>query len=110
LATPYPGTDLRGLLEDLGWKMSTEWSHYDMETPVFENPLLPVDLRETRREFYNRFYSWSYILRQSLKGTFYSQNMARTALNDRMWRMKLPKWVSTNLKKLRFQQKSQRDT
>ncbi|MCZ2807755.1 MAG: radical SAM protein [Candidatus Bathyarchaeota archaeon] len=110
LATPYPGTDLRSLLEGLGWKMSAEWSHYDMETPVFENPSLPVDLRETRRGFYNRFYSWSYILRQSLKGTFYSQNMARTALNDRMWRMKLPKWVSANLKKLRVQQKSQRDT
>jgi anaerobic magnesium-protoporphyrin IX monomethyl ester cyclase len=103
LATPFPGTDLRGLLEDLGWKMSAEWSHYDQQTPVFENPFLPVDLGKTRREFYNRFYSWSYILRQSLKGTFYSQNMARTALNDRLWRMKLPKLVSANLKKLRFQ-------
>jgi radical SAM superfamily enzyme YgiQ (UPF0313 family) len=107
LATPYPGTDLRSLLEDLGWKMSAEWSHYDLQTPVFENPLLPVDLRKTRREFYNRFYSWAYILRQSLKGTFYSRNMARTALNDRLWRMKLPRLVSANLKKLKFQKKSQ---
>ena len=107
LATPYPGTELSDLVKDLGWKVSKDWSHYEMETPVFENPFLPVDLRETRREFYNRFYSWSYILRQSLKGTFYSRNMARTALNDRLWRMRLPKWVSANLKKLRFQQKSQ---
>jgi anaerobic magnesium-protoporphyrin IX monomethyl ester cyclase len=107
LATPYPGTELYDLVKDLGWKMSKDWSHYEMETPVFENPFLPVDLRETRREFYNRFYSWSYILRQSLKGTFYSQNMARTALNDRLWRAKLPKWVLVNLKKLRFQKKSQ---
>jgi anaerobic magnesium-protoporphyrin IX monomethyl ester cyclase len=107
LATPYPGTDLRSLLEDLGWKMSTEWSHYDLQTPVFENPFLPVDLRKTRREFYNHFYSWSYILRQTLKGTFYSRNMARTALNDRIWRMKLPRLVSANLKKLKFQKKSQ---
>jgi anaerobic magnesium-protoporphyrin IX monomethyl ester cyclase len=103
LATPFPGTDFRALLENLGWKMSDDWSHYDQETPVFENPSLPVDLRETRREFYNSFYSWSYILRQSLKGTFYNQNMARTALNDRLWRMKLPMCVSGNLKKLRFQ-------
>jgi radical SAM superfamily enzyme YgiQ (UPF0313 family) len=110
LATPYPGTDLRSLLEGLGWKMSAEWSHYDLQTPVFENPFLPIDLRKTRREFYNRFYSWSYILRQTLKGTFYSRNMARTALNDRLWRMKLPKLVSANLKKLKFQKKSQRDT
>jgi anaerobic magnesium-protoporphyrin IX monomethyl ester cyclase len=107
LATPYPGTELYDLVKDLGWKMSKDWSHYEMETPVFENPFLPIDLRETRREFYNRFYSWSYILRQSLKGTFYSQNMARTALNDRLWRIKLPKRVLANLKKLRFQQKSQ---
>jgi anaerobic magnesium-protoporphyrin IX monomethyl ester cyclase len=103
VATPYPGTDLRRLLEELGWKMSEDWSQYDLQTPVFENPFLPVDLRETRREFYSHFYSGSYILRQSLKGTFYSQNMARTAVNDRLWRMKLPKWVSANLKKLRFQ-------
>jgi anaerobic magnesium-protoporphyrin IX monomethyl ester cyclase len=107
LATPYPGTDLRSLLEDLGWKMSAEWSHYDLQTPVFENPFLPVDLRKTRREFYSSFYSWSYILRQTLKKTFYSRNMARTALNDRMWRMKLPRLVSDNLKKLRFQRNSQ---
>jgi len=106
LATPYPGTDLRSLLEDLGWKMSAEWSQYDLQTPVFENPFLHVDLRKTRREFYNHFYSWSYILRQTLKGTFYSRNMARTALNDRIWRMKLPRLVSANLKKLRFQKKS----
>jgi anaerobic magnesium-protoporphyrin IX monomethyl ester cyclase len=110
VATPYPGTDLRSLLEDLGWKMSTDWNQYDLQTPVFENPLLPIDLGKARRKFYNNFYSWSYILRQSLKGTFYSQKMARTALNDRLWRMKLPKWVFANLRKLRYQKKSQRDT
>jgi radical SAM superfamily enzyme YgiQ (UPF0313 family) len=110
VATPYPGTDLHSLLEELGWKMSSDWSQYDLQTPVFENPLLPVDLRETRREFYNHFYSWSYILRQSLKGNFYSRKMARTALNDRLWRMKLPKWVFDNLRKLRVQQKTERDT
>lgn len=109
LATPYPGTDLRSSLEELGWKMSTNWSQYDLQTPVFENPLLPIDLREARRKFYDNFYSWSYILRQSFKGTSYSRYMARTALNDRLWRMKLPRAVSANLMKLRFHQ-NQRET
>jgi radical SAM superfamily enzyme YgiQ (UPF0313 family) len=107
VATPYPGTAMRNLLEELGWKMSADWSQYDLQTPVFENPLLTVDLREMRRDFYNHFYSWSYILRQSLKGTFYSRNMARTALNDRLWRLKLPRWVFGNLKRVRAQPESQ---
>jgi len=101
LATPYPGTDLRGLLEDLGWKMSTEWSHYEIRTPVFENPLLPSEkIKETRETFYNHFYSIPYVLRQSLKGTFYSQNMARTAAHHLSWQIKVPSWISDNLKKL----------
>jgi hypothetical protein len=98
---------MRNLLEELGWKMSADWSQYDLQTPVFENPLLTVDLREMRRDFYNHFYSWSYILRQSLKGTFYSRNMARTALNDRLWRLKLPRWVFGNLKRARARPESQ---
>jgi anaerobic magnesium-protoporphyrin IX monomethyl ester cyclase len=109
LATPYPGTSLRNTLEELGWKMSTDWSEYDLQTPVYENPLLPVDLVKTRRDFYNRFYSWSYILRQYLRGTFYSKNMGRTALNDRLWRMKLPSWIFSSLKKVRSQPKSPRN-
>jgi len=103
LATPYPGTALRKTLEDLGWPMSTDWSRYDMQTQVFENPLLSVDLVETRREFYNNFYSWSYILRQYLKGTFYSKSMVRTALNDRVWRTKVLRQFFVNFRKLRVQ-------
>jgi hypothetical protein len=80
--------------------MSSEWNRYDMQAQVFANPLLAVDLVKVRREFYNNFYSWSYILRQSLKGTFYSRNMARTALNDRVWRLKLPKPFYANIKRL----------
>ena len=100
LATPYPGTGFRKYLQDLGWPMSSQWDHYDMQTQVFENPLLTVDLVKSRREFYNHFYSWSYILRQTLKGTFYSRNMARTALNDRVWRMRLPKPFYAGFKRL----------
>ena len=100
LATPYPGIELYDLVKDLGWKMCGEWRHYDMQTPVFKDPSIPVDLRETRRGFYNHFYSPSYILRQSFKGNFYSQIMARAALNQLLWRIQLPTWVFANFKKL----------
>ena len=103
LATPYPGTALRSTLEDLGWPISPDWSHYDMQQPVFENPLLPVNLVNARRDFYNHFYSWSYILHQFQKNTFYSKSMARTALNDRVWRTKALRWFFVNFKKLRGQ-------
>jgi anaerobic magnesium-protoporphyrin IX monomethyl ester cyclase len=100
LATPYPGTELRELVKELGWKMSREWSQYDLQTPVFENPLLPNDkLMEARKKFYNDFYSPSYILRQSSKGNFYSQIMAHTALNYILWRIKLSKFVPAILRR-----------
>jgi radical SAM superfamily enzyme YgiQ (UPF0313 family) len=106
MATPYPGTHLSSYLQELGWKVSDDWSKYDLQQPVFENPLLQgVDLIKSRREFYDQFYSWSYISRQYLKGTFYSKNMGRTALNDRIWRSKSLKWAFTNLVKLRARDK-----
>jgi anaerobic magnesium-protoporphyrin IX monomethyl ester cyclase len=100
LATPYPGTELRDLVKELGWKMSMDWGNYDMQTPIFENPLLPNEkLMEARKKFYNEFFSPVYVLRQSLKGSFYTQIMARTALNYILWRTKLPKLVSAILRK-----------
>ena len=100
LATPCPGIELYDLVKELGWEMSEDWSHFDMHAQVFKNPDLPVDLRETRRRFYNQFYSPSYILHKSLKRDFYSQMMARSALNHLLWRVKPPTWVSANFKKL----------
>jgi hypothetical protein len=92
MATPYPGTELRALVEKMGWKMSSNWSLYDTVTPVFENPRLPSEkIKEMRKTFYNNFYSPSYIFRQSLKGlkgNFYSRIMARTALNHILWRIR----------------------
>jgi radical SAM superfamily enzyme YgiQ (UPF0313 family) len=106
MATPYPGTHLSSYLQELGWKVSDDWSKYDLQQPVFENPLLQgVDLIKSRREFYDRFYSWSYISRQYFKGTFYSKNMGRTALNDRIWRSRSLRWAFTNLVKLRARNK-----
>ena len=110
-AIPYPGTDLYDLLKELGWEMSTEWNHYDEQTQVFKNPILPPQkIEEMRRTFYNNFFSPSYYLHKSLKRDFYSQIMARTALNHLLWRIKIPMWVSAKLKKLRHQQNGQEDT
>jgi anaerobic magnesium-protoporphyrin IX monomethyl ester cyclase len=109
-ATPYPSTEFYDLVKEMGWKLSTDWSRYDNITPVFENPLLPAEkMMEIRKKFYDHFYSPSYILRQSLKGDFYSRGMSRTALNHHLWQFKPPKWVLSNFKKLTLQQTSQRN-
>ncbi|MEM2098283.1 MAG: radical SAM protein [Candidatus Bathyarchaeia archaeon] len=89
IATPYPGTELRQVVEAMGWKMSSDWSLYDTVTPVFENPLLPADvILKLRRDFYDSFYSPKYVVRHLLKGNFYSRVMARIALNHIIWRVK----------------------
>jgi anaerobic magnesium-protoporphyrin IX monomethyl ester cyclase len=88
LATPYPGIELYNVVKKLGWKMCEDWSHCDMQASVFENPLLPLDFKETRKRFYNHFYSPAYILRQAIKRNFYSQIMARAALNQLLWRIR----------------------
>ena len=89
VATPYPGTELRSIVEKRGWKMSSNLDLYDTMTPVFENPDLPSEeIMKFRREFYNSFYSPSYILRQLLKRNSYSRMMARTAFNHILWRIK----------------------
>jgi anaerobic magnesium-protoporphyrin IX monomethyl ester cyclase len=100
-AIPYPGTELYDNLRELGWDVSTEWNHYDEQSQVFTNPLLsPQKIDEMRGNFYNIFFSPAYFLRKSLKRDFYSQIMARTALNHLLWRIKLPRWVYATFKKL----------
>ena len=65
VATPYPGTELRKLIEENGWQMSDDWSKYDTTMPVFDNPNLSAeDVRKLRTSFYNSFYSPKYVLRQ----------------------------------------------
>ena len=93
VAMPFPGTELRTLVEKMGWKMTSDWTHYDTMTPVFEDPDLPSEeIANTRRKFYDSFYSPRYILRQTvkgyLKGNFYSRIMVRTALNHLIWRIR----------------------
>jgi radical SAM superfamily enzyme YgiQ (UPF0313 family) len=93
LATPYPGIELSELVKELGWKTPEEWSQCDMQLPAIQNPYLPIDFKETRREFYSQFYSPSYILSKQLRGNFYCKIMARSALNNFLWRIKLRKPV-----------------
>jgi radical SAM superfamily enzyme YgiQ (UPF0313 family) len=89
VATPYPGTELRNLVEKNGWKMSDDWSLYDTVTPVFENPdLSSKELTKNRSEFYDSFYSLTYIFSRLMKSNFYNRIMARTALNHLFWRIK----------------------
>jgi len=88
-AAPYPGTELRGMVSDLGWNMSQDWTHYDTLTPAFENPNLSNEyMEQVRRDFYNKLYSPLYVLRHFFKNNLYSRIMARTALNHIIWRMK----------------------
>ena len=100
LATPYPNTELRDLVKDMGWKIPQDWDKFEMQTPAFENIGLPFEKINNKREiFYNQLYSPSYILRQTFKGTIYSKIMVENALHQFLWRMKLT-WLSMNFKKL----------
>ncbi|MEM3441890.1 MAG: radical SAM protein, partial [Candidatus Bathyarchaeia archaeon] len=93
LATPYPGTELRALIERMGWKMVTDWTLYNTMNPIFENPDLPSEeISMMRKQFYDKFYSPRYVIRQMIKGyvkgNFYSKIMARTSANYLLWRIK----------------------
>jgi radical SAM superfamily enzyme YgiQ (UPF0313 family) len=93
IATPYPGTELRALVEKMGWKMTDDWTKYNTMNPIYENPTLPSEeYTKMRKTFYNSFYTPKYVLRQvwkgHFKGNFYSRIMARTAVNYMLWRIR----------------------
>jgi len=93
IATPYPGTELRALVEEKGWKMTNDWTKYNTMIPIFENPSVPSEeYTKMRNEFYRKLYSPKYVMRQIWKGyfrgNFYSKIMARTAANHILWRLK----------------------
>jgi hypothetical protein len=73
--------------------MSKDWELYNTMNPIFEDPALPAkQIAQMRRDFYNKFYSSRYIMRQMAKGYFkgnlYSKIMVRTAANYVLWRAK----------------------
>jgi anaerobic magnesium-protoporphyrin IX monomethyl ester cyclase len=91
IATPYPGTELRTLVENLGWKINDNWSLYNTMNPVIDNPMVPAEeIAKLRTKFYNELYSPSYVIRQAIKGkirgNFYSQLMMRLAIGHLLWR------------------------
>jgi radical SAM superfamily enzyme YgiQ (UPF0313 family) len=103
--TPHPQTDLYDMVKENDWKLSTDWTRFDNITPVFENPSFPAKaMIEARTKLFNQFYSPSNIVRQSLKRTYYSRLIARTALNYQLMRIRLPKLISASLKRARPQQ------
>jgi radical SAM superfamily enzyme YgiQ (UPF0313 family) len=90
VATPYPGTELRRVVEDMGLKMSNDWGKYDTLTLVFENPLLTSEeITKIRTQFYDEFYSVRYALRYLFRRNFFGRMMARTAVNHLIWRVRL---------------------
>lgn len=100
LATPFPCTELRDAVGEMGWKMSQDWNVYEMQTASFENIAFPFNkINNVREIFYNQLYSPAYIVRQSLKGTIYSKIMVENALHQLLWRIKLP-WLSSNFKRI----------
>ncbi|MDR0372067.1 MAG: B12-binding domain-containing radical SAM protein [Nitrososphaerota archaeon] len=91
-ATPFPGTQLRQIVEKNGWKMSEDWKIYSTMNAIFEDPNLPAkEIALMRKQFYNKFYSAGYIIRQAKKGyingNIYSKIMTRTAANYNLWRV-----------------------
>jgi radical SAM superfamily enzyme YgiQ (UPF0313 family) len=104
-AVPYPGTELYTLVRDLGWELPSKWSQYHEHTQIFKNPLLPLEtIEKMKKAFFDEFFSPSYYLRKSRRKDFYSQVMARMALNHLIWRVKLPRWVSASFRRLRRKQ------
>ena len=96
IPTPYPGTELRALVQSHGWKMTDDWNRYNTMNPIFEDPDLPSEVvTKARQDFYNQFYSVKYFMRQAvkgyLKGSVYSKIMARTAANYILMRTKRSK-------------------
>ncbi len=98
-AIPYPGTELLGILHNMGWEVSDNWNQFDEQSPVFKNPLLPPEKIDAMRgKFYDDFLSPTYYLQKSRKHDFYSQIMAKTARNHLLWRMKVPKLLNATRK------------
>lgn len=104
-AVPYPGTEMYSILKESGLEMSLDWSQYHEQTQVFKNPLLPLEMIEQKKKaFYDEFFSPSYYLHKRLRNNFYSETMARMALNHLLWRTKLPKLVGRSIRRLKKSQ------
>ena len=106
-AVPYPGTELYNYVKELGLEISENWNQYREETQVFKNSLLPLEkLEETKKAFFDSYFSPTYYLRKKLRGDFYSQIMARMALNHLVWKYRFSRWAFKKIGKMRQTKKS----
>jgi radical SAM superfamily enzyme YgiQ (UPF0313 family) len=106
-AVPYPGTELYDYIKEIGLDLSNDWSRYHEQTQVFKNELLPLEkLEEAKKAFYDRYFSPTYFVRKYLRRDFYSQIMARTALNHLVGEYKFSRWALKQIGKLRGPKKS----
>ena len=82
IATPYPGTELRALVEKNGWKMTNEWTKYNTMNAIFDNPTVDSEeYAKMRKQFYNSLYTkicTTPTFKGYLHGNFYNKVMART--------------------------------
>ncbi|MCL2359534.1 MAG: B12-binding domain-containing radical SAM protein [Nitrososphaerota archaeon] len=106
-AVPYPGTELAYFIKELGLEVDANWNQYREETQIFKNTLLPLErLEEVKKAFFDDYFSYGYFLRKKMKRDFYSQIMARAALNHLVWNNKVLRWGFRKLSKLRAPKKS----
>jgi anaerobic magnesium-protoporphyrin IX monomethyl ester cyclase len=106
-AVPYPGTQLAESVKELGLELSEDWNQYREETQVFKNTLLPLEkLEETKKAFYDSFFSPTYYLRKNRKKDIYNQTMARMALNHLVSRYPFTRWALSKIGKMRRPKKS----
>ena len=82
VATPFPGTPLYELVKEKGWLKVTDFDKYDINTPIFETPLLSMkELKEIREQAFRHFYLRpTYIIRMYAKGSMYGISATRTAV------------------------------
>ncbi len=106
-AVPYPGTELANYVKELGLEITENWNQYREETQVFTNKLLPLEkLEETKKAFFDNYFSTGYFLNKKFKRDFYSQIMARAALNHLVWNNRTLRWGFKKLSKIRRPKKS----
>jgi anaerobic magnesium-protoporphyrin IX monomethyl ester cyclase len=106
-AVPYPGTELANFIKELGLEVPSTWNQYREETQIFKNELLPLEkLEEVKKEFFDHYFNKRYFIGKKMKGDFYSQIMARAALNHLVWNSKAAMWTFRRLSKVRGQKKS----
>lgn len=81
VATPFPGTPLYELVKEKGYLKVTDFDKYDINTPIFETPLLSMkELKQIREQAFQHFYTRpTYILHMYAKGPMYGLSATKTA-------------------------------